>query len=53
MVFAWFGLARFLETHASRIEAIERYGHWISPIVLIVIGFYILDNTASDLAPGH
>jgi cadmium resistance protein CadD (predicted permease) len=52
MVFAWFRLARFLETHASRIEAIERYGHWISPIVLLVIGFYILDNSATDVVPG-
>jgi len=52
MVFVWFGLARFLESHASRITAIERYGHWISPIVLIVIGFYILDNTATDILPG-
>jgi len=53
MVFVWFRLARFLETQAGRVQAIERYGHWISPIVLIVIGFYILDNTGTDIVPGE
>jgi len=53
MILVWFWLARFLEVHASRIEIIERYGHWISPIVLIVVGFYILDNTATDMVPGQ
>jgi cadmium resistance protein CadD (predicted permease) len=53
MVFVWFRLARFLETHAGRIEIIERYGHWISPIALIVIGLYILDNSATDVQAGH
>jgi cadmium resistance protein CadD (predicted permease) len=53
MVLIWFQLARFLGTHASRIEIIERYSHWISPIVLILIGFYILDNTATDMLPGE
>jgi cadmium resistance protein CadD (predicted permease) len=53
MILVWFWLARFLEVRASRIEIIERYGHWISPIVLIVVGFYILDNTATDMVPGQ
>ncbi len=52
MALIWFRLARFLETHARQIIIIERYGHWISPILLIVIGFYILDNTATDVLPG-
>lgn len=52
MVLLWFRLARFLETHASRITIIERYGHWISPIVLLIIGLYILDNSATDVMPG-
>jgi cadmium resistance protein CadD (predicted permease) len=53
MAAAWFGLARFLETHASQIRVLERYGHWIAPIVLIVVGFYILDNTQTDIVPGQ
>ena len=53
MALIWFRLARFLERHVSQITVIERYGHWISPILLIVIGFYILDNTATDILPGE
>ena len=53
MAAAWFGLARFLETHASQIRVLERYGHWIAQVVLIVVGFYILDNTQTDIVPGQ
>lgn len=52
MTFAWFGLARFLERHAARLIVLERYGHWVAPIVLIVVGLYILDNTSTDLLLG-
>ena len=53
MSVAWFGLARLLESQASQIRVLERYGNWIAPIVLIVVGFYILDNTRLDVVPGH
>jgi len=53
MTFVWFGLARLLERHATRITVLERYGHWVAPIVLILVGLYILDNTATDLLPGE
>ena len=53
MAVAWFGLAHILERHATRLALLERYGHWISPIVLILVGFYILDTTATDLVPGN
>ena len=53
MVLVWFRLARFLESQASRIAIIERYSHWISPIVLIVIGLYIMDNSATDILAGE
>jgi cadmium resistance protein CadD (predicted permease) len=53
MTFAWFGLARFLEHHASRLTILERYGHWVAPIVLIIVGLYILDNTSTDVLPGN
>lgn len=51
MVLIWFRLARFLETHASRLRLLDRYGHWIAPVVLIVVGFYILSDTATDVVP--
>lgn len=50
---AWFGLALFLRKHLSRLQALERYGHWIGPIVLILAGFYILENTGTDVLPGR
>ena len=53
MTFVWFGLARLLERHATRITVLERYGHWVAPIVLILVGLYILDNTATDLLSGE
>jgi cadmium resistance protein CadD (predicted permease) len=52
MSFLWFGLARILGNHAARFEVIERYGHWIAPIVMVVVGLYILDNTRTDVFPG-
>ena len=51
MAIAWFALARLLEANAARLRLLDRYGHWIAPIVLIVVGFYILDNTATDVLP--
>jgi cadmium resistance protein CadD (predicted permease) len=53
MAFVWYGLARILERHVARLTLLERYGHWISPIVLILVGLYILDNTSTDVLPGH
>jgi cadmium resistance protein CadD (predicted permease) len=52
MSLAWFGLSWQLSHHAGRISLVERYGHWIAPIVLIVVGLYILDNTRTDVVPG-
>jgi len=52
MAFIWFGLARFLGNHASRFKVIDRYGHWIAPIVMIIVGIYILSDTQTDVLPG-
>ena len=51
MAIAWFQLARLLQTNAARLGVLERYGHWVAPIVLIVVGFYILADTATDVVP--
>ncbi len=53
MTFVWFGLARLLESHAARLTVLERYGHWVAPIVLILVGLYILDNTSTDVLLGE
>ena len=31
---------------------LSRYGQYVTPFILIFVGFYILSNTASDLMPG-
>lgn len=48
----WFRFAQFLSHHASRIEVITKIGRWIAPVVMIVVGLYILDNTATDMIAG-
>jgi cadmium resistance protein CadD (predicted permease) len=53
MTFVWFGLARLLEHHTSRLTLLERYGHWVAPIVLILVGLYILADTRTDLLLGE
>jgi cadmium resistance protein CadD (predicted permease) len=53
MTLVWFRLARFLEYHASRLVVLERYGHWISPMVLILVGLYILADTVTDVLVGQ
>ncbi len=52
MTFVWFGLARLLESHAARLTVLERYGHWVAPIVLILVGLYILADTSTDVLLG-
>ncbi len=52
MVLIWFGLARLLEVRAARLRILHRYGDWLAPLVLIVVGLYILDNTATDVLLG-
>lgn len=49
---AWFLLATTLGQSARRIEAIARYGNWLAPAVMIILGLYILDNTVTDLVAG-
>ena len=52
MVAAWFGVARFLTLHTSRLRGVTLAGQWLAPVVMIVVGLYILDNTATDLVAG-
>ena len=49
---AWFLLATKLGQSARRIEVIARYGSWLAPAVMIILGLYILDNTVTDLVAG-
>jgi len=49
-VFAW--LAYHLLRHRRLSDVVDRYGHYVTPFILIMVGVYVLSNTASDLVPG-
>ena len=49
-VFAW--LAVYSLKHRRLSEFLNRYGDYITPFILILVGIYILSNTATDLMPG-
>jgi cadmium resistance protein CadD (predicted permease) len=49
-VFAW--LAYYALKHHKLSEVLDRYGRYVTPFILILVGVYILSNTASDLMPG-
>ncbi len=52
MVAVWFGVAQLLTLHASRLKGVAIAGRWLAPLVMILVGLYILDNTATDLLAG-
>ena len=37
--------------HPKLSRFLGRYGQYVTPFILILVGYYILSNTASDLAP--
>ena len=48
--FAW--LARYLVSHQRLSHVLKRYGPYVTPLILILVGVYVLSNTATDLLPG-
>ena len=48
----WFGFARVLARRAQTLGALDRYADLLAAGVMIAIGLYILDNTATDLLAG-
>jgi cadmium resistance protein CadD (predicted permease) len=53
MTLVWCGLARYLTKHPTVSKGINRYGHFITPFVLIALGFYILYESGSFGLLGH
>lgn len=51
MTLLWCALARYLAKHPLLEKAIDRYGHWVTPLVLFLLGIFILkeSNTLSLL----
>ena len=45
-------LAVYSLKHRRLSEFLSRYGSYLTPFILILVGIYILSNTATDLMPG-
>jgi len=52
MIGVFSGLAYYSVKKAKLGRILRRYGQYATPVILILVGFYILSNTASDLVPG-
>jgi cadmium resistance protein CadD (predicted permease) len=47
MVLVWLATAKYLTNHPLLTKMISKYGHIITPIVLILLGLYILKENGS------
>lgn len=52
MIGVFSGLAYYSVKRAKLGRVLKRYGQYVTPLILILVGFYILANTATDLVPG-
>jgi cadmium resistance protein CadD (predicted permease) len=52
MAVAFAFVAIYAVQHPLLSRWIERYGPRVTPFILILVGFYILSNTATDMLPG-
>lgn len=52
MVGVFSAVAYYSVRHPKLNQILSRYGQYVTPFILILVGFYILSNTASDLVPG-
>ena len=44
----WFALAWLLGRQVARVNLVIRYGRWFAPVVMILVGVYILADTPTD-----
>ena len=49
-IFSW--VAYYSVRHPGLGQLLARYGKYVTPFILILVGFYIFTDTASDLVPG-
>ena len=52
MAVTLFLAAHLLSQRAARLQRVSTAAQWITPLIMIVIGIYILDNTTTDVVPG-
>ena len=48
-LFSW--VAYYSVKHPTLGQILARFGKYVTPLILILVGFYIFTNTASDLVP--
>lgn len=53
LVAVWCLLGLYLSRHRTVAKAIDKYGHIVTPFVLIVLGFYILNESGSFVLLQH
>jgi cadmium resistance protein CadD (predicted permease) len=55
MTFLWCLVAKYFAKHPYVAKTVEKYGHIITPLVLVLLGFYILfkNETVGLLMKGH
>jgi len=52
MIGIYAGVAIYSLNHRKLSNFLDRYGRYVTPLILILVGVYIITNTASDLLPG-
>jgi cadmium resistance protein CadD (predicted permease) len=52
MTLIFSGVAFYSLIHRKLSNFLNRYGKYVTPFILIFVGFYIISNTATDLVPG-
>ncbi len=52
MIGVFSALAYYSLKHTKLGQFLGRYGQYVTPVILILVGFYILSNSATDLVPG-
>lgn len=52
LALAWFLAARLFSQRAAQLRHLSTAAQWLTPLIMIAVGFYILDNTLTDVVPG-
>jgi len=52
MALAWFLAAHLFSRRARQLRRLSAAAQWVTPLIMIAVGLYILDNTLTDVVPG-
>ena len=48
----WFWVAWWFSRNVGRLARVSMIAQWVAPLIMIAVGLYILDNTATDVVAG-